>query len=175
MNFDFIDAAFEVIAFRSFSNLWFWIALAVLWSTASYWMVGVPFDLVRRAARGEAVARADMLTLAGIHSRRLIHISDVTGLWTTGFAFFAITVLALVGFAYGVEFAQAVFLLFLPMTVVGWLNLRTARRVQGMEADEMAEALLRHRRMVQIVGMTSIFVTTMWGMWTNMNVSVLGT
>ncbi|MBM2577532.1 component of SufBCD complex [Jannaschia sp. Os4] len=169
-----METALEVIAFRSFSNLWFWIALAVLWSTASYWMIGVPFDLVRRAARGEEVARADMLTLAGIHSRRLIHISEVTGLWTTAFAFFSITLLALLGFAYGIEFAQAVFLLFLPMTVVGWLNLRTARRVQGMEAGEMADTLLRHRRVVQFVGMVSIFATTMWGMWTNLNVSVLG-
>lgn len=174
MNTEIVQTALEVIAFRSFSNLWYWIALAVLWSTASYWAIGVPFDLVRRAARGDGVALADMTTLARIQSRRLIHISDVTGLVSTGFAFFVITLLALLGFAYGVEFAQAVFLLFLPMTVVGWLNLRTARASQALEPPDLARRLLRHRRAVQIVGMASIFATTMWGMWFNLNVSALG-
>ena len=43
----------EMIDMRSFSNLWFWIALAVMWSTTSHWVLGVPFDMVIRAARAE--------------------------------------------------------------------------------------------------------------------------
>ena len=173
MGFDFIETALEVIAFRSFSNLWYWIALAVLWSTASFWAVGVPFDLVRRAQRGDAGAQADMTLLAGVHSRRLIHIADVTGLISVGFTFFAVTLLALLGFAYRVEFAQAIFLLFVPMMVVGWLNVRTAHAVQETPPEGLADRLLRHRRVVQGLGMASIFVTTLWGMWVNISTSVL--
>ena len=33
--------------------------------------------------------------------------------------------------------------------------------------------MLRHRRIVQALGVVSIFVTAMWGMWVNLNVSVL--
>jgi hypothetical protein len=42
---------FEVIDMRSFSSLWYWIALAVMWSSASHYVLGVPFDLVQRARR----------------------------------------------------------------------------------------------------------------------------
>ena len=175
MDLFFIETAFEVIDMRSFSNLWFWIALAVAWSTASYWAVGVPFDLVRRAARGDAAALADASLLAGVHARRLTHIAEVTGLLMTAFTAFAITSLALLGFLYGVEFAQAVVLIFAPMSLVGWLNLRTARRALALpEAEGLPPLLLRHRRAVQMVGVVAIFVTSMWGMWTNLNANVLG-
>lgn len=159
---------------RSFSNLWFWIALAVMWSTASYWIVGVPFDMVRRAARGDEVALHDAALLGGIHARRLIHISEVLGLFLTGFACFAATTLALLGFVYGAEFAQAVFLLMLPMSVVGWLNVRTAHRIVEVAPEDLPPVMMRHRRLVQVVGVLAIFVTSMWGMWTNINANVLG-
>ncbi|KIT15916.1 hypothetical protein [Jannaschia aquimarina] len=171
---DFVQIAFEVIDLRSFSNLWFWIALAVLWSTASYWVVGVPFDMVRRASRGDEVASRDAHALGTIHARRLTHIADVSGTWATAFTWFAVTALGLIGFVYGLEFAQAIFLLFAPMSLVGWLNLRTARKLLSTDPDGLPPLLFRHRRVVQGIGMVSIFVTSMWGMWMNLNVSVLG-
>ncbi|MFO6465640.1 component of SufBCD complex [Jannaschia sp. KMU-145] len=174
MNFYFLQTALEVIDFRSFSNLWFWIALAVLWSTASHWVVGVPFDMVRRAARGHEASLRDMHALANIQSRRLLFIADATGLISTAFTFFAISSLALLGFLYRIEFAQALLLLFLPMMVVGWLSLMTARKVAGLDAIDLGNLLAAHRRKVQFVGVISIFVTSMWGMWTNLNQSVLG-
>ncbi len=45
---------------RSFSNLWYWIALAVTWSTASHWVLGVPFDMVLRARRHGGDAERDL-------------------------------------------------------------------------------------------------------------------
>ena len=175
MDLFFIETAFEVIDMRSFSNLWFWIALAVAWSTASYWVVGVPFDMVRRAARGDTAALADASVLAGIHARRLTYIADVTGLLMTGFTFFAITTLGVLGFGYGAEFAQAVVLIFAPMSLVGWLNLRTARAILALpDAVSLPPLMIRHRRVVQTVGIVAIFVTSMWGMWTNLNANVLG-
>ncbi|UWQ21191.1 component of SufBCD complex [Jannaschia sp. W003] len=174
MDFFFIETAFEVIDMRSFSNLWFWIALAVMWSTASYWVVGVPLDLVRRAAKGDRAALADAHQLGTIHARRLIHVAAVSGLLMTGFTFFVLTALALLGFLYRVEFAQAVFLLLLPMSLVGWLNLRTARRVATVPPPLLPGLMLGHRRVVQGIGVVSIFVTSMWGMWTNVNANVLG-
>ena len=166
--------ALESIDLRSFSNLWFWIALAVLWSTASHWIVGVPFDLVRRAARGHEAALADMHALANIHARRLVAIADETGLVATAVSFFIVTVLGLLGFVYRVEFAQALVLLMVPLMVVGWIMLRAARRVDGLGVDDLGHLLVRTRRIVQGVGVVSIFVTSMWGMWVNLNANVLG-
>ena len=174
LDFFFIRLALESIDLRSFSNLWFWIALAVLWSTASHWIVGVPYDLVRRAARGQDAALSDMHMLANIHARRLLTIADETGLIATAVSFFLVTVLGLLGFVYRVEFAQALILLLVPLMIVGWIMLRAARRVEGLGVDDLGHLLLRTRRVVQGVGIVSIFVTSMWGMWVNLNANVLG-
>ena len=175
MDFFFIGTALELIDTRSFSNLWYWIALAVAWSRASYWVVGVPFDLVRRAARGDGAALDDLTALAGVHAQRMVRIADASGLLMTGFAWFAVTALALLGFLYRVELAQALLALAAPMSVVAWLNLRTARAMLRAERpDELPTLMLRQRRRVQALGIASIFFTAMWGMWVNMTVSVLG-
>ncbi|MDZ4095578.1 MAG: component of SufBCD complex, partial [Paracoccaceae bacterium] len=104
------QAIFEVIDMRSFSNLWFWIALAVLWSTASHWVLGVPFDMVIRARRHDHAgqAEADLQAMVHINANRLLHIAQISGLWIAGIAAFVITTLAMLGFYYKIEFAQAV-------------------------------------------------------------------
>ncbi|MGB3691028.1 MAG: component of SufBCD complex [Jannaschia helgolandensis] len=174
MDFLFLELALEAIDFRSFSNLWFWIALAVLWSTASHWVVGVPFDMVRRAARGNEQSLEDMHVLANIHARRILFIAEETGLITTAFSFFLVTMLALLGFLYRVEFAQAILLLFLPLMLVAWVTLRAARKVDGLDASDLGNLLFRTRRLIQFLGIVSIFVTSMWGMWVNLSANVLG-
>ncbi|WP_415920679.1 component of SufBCD complex [Tateyamaria sp. SN6-1] len=167
---------FELIDMRSFSNLWFWIALAVMWSTASHWILGVPFDLVSRARRHGGQAAEDLEALVRINTNRLLYIGTVSGLWLLGFVCFVITGLALLGFIYRVEFAQALFLLGFPMTIVGALNLSTARLIQDREAEgeDLWRYLSRHRTIVQAIGMVSIFVTALWGMYQNMAVGPFG-
>lgn len=169
------ETVFEVIDMRSFSNLWFWIAVAVLWSSASHWVLGVPFDMVGRARRHGGAASADLDTLVHINARRLVFIARVSGLWLTGIAAFGLTSLAILGFGYRQEFAQAILLLALPMTVVGALSLRTARRIDAerLAGPDLWRRLTWHRMSVQAVGVVSIFVTAMWGMWQNLNASSL--
>ena len=74
---DWYKTIFEVIDMRSFSNLWFWIALAVLWSTVSHYVLGVPHDLVRRAHREGGQSLQDVETLAHIYVRRLLFIFHI--------------------------------------------------------------------------------------------------
>ncbi|MDP4032673.1 MAG: component of SufBCD complex [Pseudorhodobacter sp.] len=162
----------ELIDLRSFSNLWFWIALAVMWSRASHWVLGVPFDMVQRAGRYGGQAEADLQIMVQINIGRLQHISRVSGLWIAGFAAFVLTALVLLGFVYDIEFAQAVFCLAFPMTLVGGLSLRTADKI--VTAEDSGAALRRrltwHRLAVQGIGMLSILLTTLWGMWQNMRI-----
>ena len=169
---DWHTTIFELIDMRSFSNLWFWIALAVVWSTASHWILGVPFDLVTRARRHGGQAAEDLEALVRINTNRLLYISTVSGLWLLGFVCFILTGLALLGFVYRVEFAQALFLLGFPMTIVGALHLSTARLIQDREAqgEDLWRYLSRHRTIVQAIGMVSIFVTALWGMYQNLAV-----
>ncbi|KPA22638.1 hypothetical protein shim_09250 [Shimia sp. SK013] len=173
---DLSQTIFELIDMRSFSNLWYWIALAVAWSSASHWVLGVPWDTVLRARRVGGQSVVDLHDLVRINTNRILHIADVSGIWLILLAFFVHTSLIGLGFFYSVEFAQAVFLLMGPMTLVGAMSVRTARRVQAEESEgeDLWRRLGRHRFWVQLVGMLSIFVTSLWGMYQNFQISPLG-
>lgn len=148
--------------------------LAVFWSTASHFVLGVPFDMVARAASEDEQAEQDLVDMVRVHSNRLIFIADTSGMWLTGFTFFLLTGLGLTGFYYGVEFAQALFLLGTPMSLVFLLSVRSARRISGVTGIALRKRLKLHRLIVQIIGMLSILVTSMWGMFVNISAGVLG-
>ncbi|MGX9350316.1 component of SufBCD complex [Shimia sp. W99] len=170
------QTVFELIDMRSFSNLWFWIALAVFWSSASHWVLGVPWDMVLRAKRVGAQAEIDLQDMVRINTNRILYIARVSGLWLLALACFVLTGLAVLGWFYAVEFAQAVFLLMFPMSFVGAMSISTANRIQVEEAtgELLRKRLGRHRFWVQFVGMISIFVTSLWGMYQNFQISPLG-
>lgn len=96
---DWYSTVFELIDMRSFSNLWFWIALAVMWSTTSHWVLGVPWDMVLRAQREGGQYEEDLLDIVRINTNRLLHIGTVSGLWLLGFACFFLTMLGLLVFS----------------------------------------------------------------------------
>lgn len=173
---DFLDLVFRLIDTRSFSNIWFWVVLAVLWSTLSHFVIGVPFDLVQRARRRGGQALQDLETLAHIQARRRVHLFDSAGPAMVGVGAAGLSMLLVLGFIYGVELAQAVFLLLGPASVTGLMGLRTARKItaNGDAAHDLIKRLSRHRFWVQALGMIAIFVTAIWGMWQNMSISVLG-
>lgn len=174
---DWYQNVFELIDMRSFSNLWFWIVLAVLWSSTSHWVIGVPWDLVQRARRGASEQSvSDFEDLVRINSNRILYIAEETGLLLTGFVCFMLTGLFLLGFVYDNEFSQAVFLLGFPISLVGLLSIGTARviRNHGLQGETLYRRLYKHRVMTQVIGMISIFATAMWGMLQNMTTGALG-
>ena len=175
-NLDWYDTVFEVIDMRSFSNLWYWIGLAVIWSTASHWVLGVPFDMVQRAQRHGGQAQVDLEDLVRINCNRFLYIGRVSGLWMLAFGCAIITALFIMGFWYGVEFAQAVLLLLFPFSIIGMLSMSTARLITDEQAkgELLHKRLTRHRIYTQVIGMLSVFVTAMWGMFQNMSVGPLG-
>ena len=170
------SSIFEVIDMRSFSNLWFWIALAVMWSTASHWVMGVPWDMVVRARRHGGQYDSDLQDLVRIYTNRMLFIAHISGLWVLGFACFFLTLLGLTGFVYGFEFGQAVFLLLFPMSLIALLSLRTARRIQSGEdhGEKLYRRLMIHRIITQTIGMVSIFITALWGMFQNLQLGPFG-
>ena len=169
-------AVFELIDMRSFSNLWYWIALAAIWSTTSHWVLGVPFDMVTRARRFGGQAEVDLDLIARINVNRLLYIAQVSGLGLVSLVSMLLSGLAILAFWYGIEIAQAVFLIAFPLTIVGALSVSTAKTIQI--EDSVGEALRRrlgrHRMFTQAIGIVSIFVTAMWGMYKNLDVGPLG-
>lgn len=161
------DAIFQVIDLRSFSSVWYWLAVAVSWSTVSHWIIGVPFDLIFRARREGGIAADDLDMLVAINVRRLMTISDIAGVWLIGFLFFLLSVLVSLGFYYGFELAQGVFCLAFPLSIVAMLNMRKARRYAANQPTgaDLAHDLLRFRFWIQVIAMISIFITAMYGMF----------
>ncbi|TMV83963.1 component of SufBCD complex [Thioclava sp. BHET1] len=169
----FYHIVFALIDLRSFSNLWFWIGLAVVWSTASHFVMGVPFDMVQRARRHGGEAERDLVDLARIRANRILYIQRTAGPLGLGVAFFLLTTLLVLGFVYRIEFAQAIFLLAAPMTMVSAMSRRTAARIgAGVEGAEPVARLLRRQRFwTQFLGVICIFITAMWGMYQNVTLS----
>lgn len=168
---------FELIDMRSFSNLWFWIMLAVLWSSTSHWVLGVPWDLVQRAKRSDDdEGIQDLHDLVRINTNRILFIKKESGLLLSGFMCFVLTALVLLGFIYDNEFSQAIFLLLFPLSIVGLLSVKTAYQIQAkaLTGTALYAKLHWHRVGTQVVGMISIFITAIWGMWQNLTTGALG-
>ncbi len=173
---DWYQTLFEVIDMRSFSNLWYWIAVAVTWSTMSHWVLGVPFDMLQRARRLGGEADADFEAMVRINVNRLGWISDTAGIWLVVLGSAVNSALAVLGFWYDIEFAQAVLLLAFPLSVILLLSTRTAQKIRA--TDEHGEALkrrlMRHRFVTQLIGMVALVVTAFWGMYRNLDVGAFG-
>ncbi len=95
----------------------------------------------------------------------------MSGIWIVAFGTFFLTFLCLSGFVYGFQLAQAISLLVFPMSIVGLMSLRLARRLQAqaLTGPALRKALTRHRLMIQLIGMVSIFITALWGMYQNLS------
>lgn len=165
---DFFDLVTEVIDRRSFSNLWYWIVLAILWSTLSHWVVGIPYHMVQRARRGDAETEADLRVLAEINTRRILDFAELSGTAMVASSAFVLTSLILLGWGYRVEFAQALVLLVLPLVLVAGLTVRTARVLQDSGFEHLFVRLRNHRFAVQAMGIFFIFGTAFWGMYVNL-------
>lgn len=167
---------FELIDMRSFSNLWYWIALGVIWSSASHWVLGVPYDMVWRARRDGGQALADLETLVRINADRMLHTSRSHGVALIGASCFLATTLGLLAFYYDVEFAQALLFLFVPLMILGYLSLRASLKIEAGEGqgEALYRRLFRHRLVTQVLGMVSIFVTSLYGMYVNFHINLPG-
>ncbi len=173
---DWYELVFEVIDMRSFSNLWYWIALAVVWSTTSHWVLGVPYDMVLRARRHGGQAQQDLEDMVRITTNRFLYIAQVAGPLLLAFVCFVLTALGVLAFYYDVEIAQALFLLAFPMSIVGALSFRTSAKLAEVSAvgEDLRKRLMRHRIVTQGIGMLAIFVTAMFGMYQNLSLGALG-
>lgn len=168
---------FELIDMRSFSNLWYWVGLAVFWSTVGHWVLGVPHDLIRRAEKAhDAQALHDVEAIVSVYVRRLLLIARTAGVWMVALMSFVLSGLALLAMRYSVEFAQALLCLLLPACLVFLMTLRTARIIEstGAQGEELVARLRRHRHAVQLVGMIAIFLTAVFGMYQNLLIGVYG-
>ena len=176
MLLDWYQSALSLIDMRSFSNLWYWVGLAVMWSSLSHYILGVPFDMVQRARRQKGEAMADLEVMVDVQVRRQLNILHAGGVWVVTFWAAMLTTLVILGFGYRIEVAQALALMLLPMTGVFALGFRLARKleIEAPRGEALTRRLVWHRLTIQVIGLISILITALWGMWYTLSLSVLG-
>ena len=161
----------DFLNLRTFSSVWYWIAVAVVWGFVSHRPMGVPFDLVWRARRGGGEDSAALDAVAKALARRLVTGMARGGALVVALVSAVLTMLLLLAAVYGVEFAQGLVLILLPLALVGVLSIRAARRIDG--GGDPVRHLRRLRAGTQAIAFVALFVTAFWGVYVNLMVSVL--
>lgn len=153
----------EAISLRSFSSLWYWLAMAAFWLWLAGRVLGISFALVRRAGQ-------DDLALAGIEALTLAQAQHWLAVWQAwkialvAAVFAVLAGLSRLGFTYGIEGAQAAWFLIAPYLAVQFLNLRLAARIlrDGARGDALLALMYRTRMFVQIIGFVFVFLSAVF-------------
>ena len=134
--------------------------------------MGVSSDMIHRARSKGGQAAEDLADLVRINVNCQQNVAAIAGLWLLGISCFLLTTMAVLGFVYGVELAQAIFLLMFPLVIIGSMTLSTGRLIAATnpQGEDLYRILLRQRLWMQIIGMIAIFVTALYGMFQNLAV-----
>ncbi len=173
-----------VIAFldnRSFGSIWYWFALVGMWSAAGRNVLGIPVEVLARARQAQKAGEGEgpaVVTLLDWLSLTLPRWQPGAreGAVFVGICAFLLSSLAVMGFGYGLEMAQALTLLLTPFLVLFLMRLALARGLMPVmlagqsgdmplaeAGDLVARRLTRHRRMVTALSMAAVAITALWG------------
>lgn len=170
-----------VLDTRSFASMWYWLLLAIAWSRAGRGALGIPPELIRANRRNpapvdaepqEALRLLDWVSLVAPRWR----VAAGEGAVLVGAGAFALTLLAGLGFGYGLETAQALFLLVGPLLWLAVLRVRLAGRLlvplaQAQSgrlpvpeaASRIAAMVATHMRVTLALSATAVTAAAMWG------------
>lgn len=181
------DTLTGLLGSRSFGSVWFWLVLIGMWQATGRTVIGVPSEVLarartaQRAGDGQGPAVITLLDWLSLVLPRW-QLGPREGAVILGVTSFALTSVAVLGFGFGLELAQALVLLLAPFWVVFWMRVRLARRLLPLIAAAqdgttpvaqaalaVARAMTRHRRAVTVLSMLAVAVTAVWGaLWTVM-------
>nr|WP_279577978.1 hypothetical protein [Paracoccus versutus] len=164
---------------RSFGSIWFWVILTLAWTMAGRRILGVPSDVISGAVGAEPGPRDDPAALVLLDWLSLTlprwRIDRRKGAILLGLGSFLLTTLAILGFGYGLEMAQALVLLVLPFALLFGLELRLARRLRAVLARaevgqpvneagaEAARLMRRHRMVILAMSILVVALTAFYG------------
>ncbi|WP_313352131.1 hypothetical protein [Paracoccus sp. (in: a-proteobacteria)] len=164
---------------RSFGSIWFWVILTFAWTMAGRRILGVPSDVITRAIGIDPGPEDDPAALRLLDWLSLTlprwRIDQREGAILLGLGSFLLTTLAILGFGYGLEMAQALVLLILPFALLFALELRLAGRLRavlaraevGLPANEAgvqaARQMRRHRVVITALSILAVALTAFYG------------
>lgn len=165
-----MDLIREFMHFGSFWTIWFWVTHAVVWSLASHFAMGVPYDMIVEANReddpdGPWAEAADYLIRAQVYRFSAYH--DRLGVMLSGIAAFILSMLLTLGIVANLEMALAIFTLMLPLILIYVVTVRVALSIRGTDPDRPAlRARIRRLRLFnQLFGLLGIIMAVALAVW----------
>lgn len=175
----------DVLDTRSFSSIWYWLMLTLLWTWVGRGALGIPSDVVAAVRRHARQAGAAEGAQAGASLLLLDWLSLVLPRWRItprdgalllGVVAFGLTLLAGFGFLYGRQTGQALFLLLAPLALLLGLRLRLAAHLDAVlsqaetreiapdaAAIQAARLIGRHMRATLALSVVAVGGATLWG------------
>ena len=155
----------EVIGSRSFASIWYWIVYALMWTRATHWTLGVPYEDARNAIVLGGRHMVDFETQMEINMRKRVALYRAHPAILVALAAFLLATVFMLGFWFRIQFMQATFLLIFPLTIVSLLSVRLAVRLSERQlgGEELYRAYVWHRRAKQVIGGVAIFFAAFWG------------
>lgn len=157
---------FPLLDMRAFASLWYWVLMLILWGNAADRVLGVPWAVIAEARRA---GTAEAATAIAEHLRPALwrlRMATRRGLLAqAAFAGFAMSLLGVLGFVYGLELAQAVFVLIAPLGLVTLMGHRLARRIldEALSGDDLLAALARLHGTTTGIAILAIAAAAVWG------------
>lgn len=160
------ESIFSLLDPRSFSSLWYWIMVGLIWTNVMNRPLGVPLDMIRDAQAGDDQAASDVHALTDMSIRRRNQMLASLGYWRAAVWSFSLTVLALLAIRYRLELAQAILLVAAPLGLTAYLTDRASARItrETSTGQDLYKRLLRLKLFIQVVAFSSVFFTAVWGM-----------
>lgn len=179
-----IDGFLQLLHGRAFGSVWYWLLLAVVWSIALRGILGIPSDVVGRAARVDPDGPDDPTALQLLDWLSLglprWHVGRAEAALLTGLGALLVTLTASLGFWLGLEGAQALTFLIAPLLMLLALRLRLAGQLSrdlvaaqsgAVSANAAARraglTCVRNRRMALALALVTVAAASAWGtVWT---------
>ncbi len=169
------DVIASAISMRSFSTLWYWIAVAAFWAWATRQVMGVPHDVVARARRG-ADQMQQLEIWAQMQARRLAYFWQRGQIFIVAIAGSTLGLTTVLAFGYGMELAQALWFVLAPMVVISAMSVRLAIRVLGEDGhgNALLRVMFRFRIYTQVLSFVFIFANVIFAFFQMLTQGLLG-
>lgn len=148
----------DFIDFSTFSSIWYWLFLALAWSSRTHWTIGAPFDAVIRADKRGGKWEDDLDAIVHAMSARFALFMRRGGPWVVGVMTFVVAGLVSASFVTQSEMVRGLTALVVPMLVAEIGDVRLALRIHdtGLRGYDLRRALVWRRFLNQVTGLASL-------------------
>ena len=150
----------EFLDFSTFFSIWYWVFLALAWSSRTHWTLGAPFDSVVRAEKRGGRWEDDLDAIVHAMAARFAMFMQHGGPWVVGIAMFLLAGLVTACVVTQNEMVRGITAFAVPMMIAEFGDIRLALRIErtGLRGYDLRRALVWRRFLNQVTGLFSLIL-----------------